>query len=310
MRIAQIVGLSLALLTSFMIGVLIWSGVYTAIRRAVNASASNELENTAPLDASASTEVQDESEIEAYNLVRQRHPFENLPVHSYAEDTIVVPVLMYHKVETPPSGAKPSVWQLYVSPTEFDHQMEYLYMAGYSVVTLEDITTALGGGTALPVKPVAITFDDLYQSQVDNALPVLAKYGFKATFFVCANCPHVKGENVKAVLAAGHTIGSHSYSHGDLTELRGAALRHEVAESRHVLESRYGITTSFFAYPGCNYDPTVEQAVINAGYLGAVTCVTPFNGQTDSGRYHLARRLIDNDYDKFIARLEDREGMW
>ena len=30
-----------------------------------------------------------------------------------------------------------------------------------------------------------ITFDDVVRSQLENAVPVLQKHGFKATFFVC-----------------------------------------------------------------------------------------------------------------------------
>ena len=311
MKVAQIVGLVLAVATSIMLGILIWAGVARAVQRGVSADV------TDPLREGASTAESLDGEVDTdplndldYSLTRATHPFDNLPVRSYAEGTIVVPILMYHYISDPPAGAVPSTWQLYVSSTVFDRQMRYLYLSGYNVVSLDQIVTALGGGESLPEKPVAITFDDMYQSQVSKALPILDKYDFKATFFVCTACPAVKGENVQAVIDAGHSIGSHSIHHENLTKMSGSALRSEIADSKWILENRYGVPVHFFAYPGCLYSASAEKMVANAGYAGAVTCVTPYNGQTYDNRYHLARRLIDNDYDKFIARLEDREGMW
>lgn len=307
----QIVALGLAGLTSFMAGVLIWSGVYSVTRQAVvDSFASYQTQE----DLSATTEGEvaraEEPEATEYGLDRNYHPFDNLPVRTYSEGTVVVPILMYHHIESPPSGAKASVWQLYVSPSEFDRQMEYLYLSEYSIVRLEEVIEALSGGKALPEKSVVITFDDLYQSQIDNALPVLEKFGFKATFFLSVVSHNVKGDNVRAVLDHGHAIGSHAYHHENMRRIGNDALRVEVYDSKQVLESRYGFPIKFFAYPGCHYDAAAEKMLEEAGYLGAVTCVTSYNGQTYEARFHLARRLIDNEFDKFIARVEDRVGMW
>lgn len=300
-KLAKTIGLILASVVAVVVGLIIWFGFLSPAPEDSISFASDESE--ASIEASL-------EEPTDYNLVVNEKPFANMPIREYAEGTIVVPILMYHHIQDPPAGAKPSAWQLHVSPGEFDRQMKYLYLSSHNVVSLDNVLTALAGGEQLPENPVVITFDDLYQSQIDSALPVLSKYGFKATFFVCVACAQTKVANVRAVLDAGHEIGSHSFYHKNVAKLKGSALRKEIGDSKSVLASRYGVDVKFFAYPGCSYSAVAERMVEEYGYLGAVTCVTPYNGQTYDGRFHLARRLIDNDYDKFVARLEDREGMW
>ncbi|HEU4929392.1 MAG TPA: polysaccharide deacetylase family protein, partial [Candidatus Krumholzibacteria bacterium] len=55
---------------------------------------------------------------------------------------------------------------------------------GYHAVTLDELHEWQTGRRELPGKPVVITFDDGDQSVYDLALPILARYGFRATLFV------------------------------------------------------------------------------------------------------------------------------
>jgi peptidoglycan/xylan/chitin deacetylase (PgdA/CDA1 family) len=62
-------------------------------------------------------------------------------------------------------------------------------------------------------KSVAITFDDGPSESTPEFLDVLREYGAPATFFQCgANLSRLPDIS-RAVYAAGHEIGSHSYSH-------------------------------------------------------------------------------------------------
>ena len=54
----------------------------------------------------------------------------------------------------------------------------------YNVVTLRQVSTAQGGGTALPMNPVLITFDDGWRDTVVYALPELNRRGLQALLFV------------------------------------------------------------------------------------------------------------------------------
>jgi peptidoglycan-N-acetylglucosamine deacetylase len=61
---------------------------------------------------------------------------------------------------------------------------------------------------------VALTFDDGPRTDsVDEILAPLAKHGVKATFFVCGAELEKHGEAAKKLVAAGHELGNHSWSH-------------------------------------------------------------------------------------------------
>lgn len=68
--------------------------------------------------------------------------------------------------------------------------------------------------TAPAEKVVALTFDDgpnePYTSQI---LDILASHGVKATFFVIGRNVELYPDTARRILAEGHTLGNHSYSH-------------------------------------------------------------------------------------------------
>ena len=99
---------------------------------------------------------------------------------------------------------------------------------------------------------VSITFDDGNLSQYTNAFPLLKQYGFAATFYVpiyfngapCAISP----AQLREMQTAGMEIGSHGYSHIDLTQCSDDVLLYEISESKAVLNS-WNITARNFAAP-------------------------------------------------------------
>lgn len=62
---------------------------------------------------------------------------------------------------------------------------------------------------------VVITYDDGYNQQLDNAVPLLDSLGLKATFYISAYFPAVKDRtnDWKKVSANGHELGNHTLYH-------------------------------------------------------------------------------------------------
>jgi peptidoglycan/xylan/chitin deacetylase (PgdA/CDA1 family) len=56
----------------------------------------------------------------------------------------------------------------------------------FNVLPLEDLV-AFRAGKPLPPNPVFVTFDDGYKDGFDVALPILRRYGIRATFFVATD---------------------------------------------------------------------------------------------------------------------------
>lgn len=103
--------------------------------------------------------------------------------------------------------------------------------------------------TPLP-KTVALTFDDgpalEYTQQI---LDILDRYHIKATFFMVGNNAKAHPELVKAVLAHGHVIASHSLSHPNLTKLSDAMLEREIREPQKIISNIVGKAPKCLRYP-------------------------------------------------------------
>ena len=82
---------------------------------------------------------------------------------------------------------------------------------------------------------------------------------------------------IRAAVAAGFEIGSHSCTHRNLTQLDDRELRDEVTRSREIIARQTGAMPEWFAYPYGIWDDRVRDAVAGAGYRGAVALKTELN---------------------------------
>lgn len=89
-----------------------------------------------------------------------------------------LPVLMYHHFS---DGPEPGAT---VTGGRFREQMAALRDAGFQTVTLPQVRDYVYSGAPLPEKPVLITMDDGYASNLAIAAPVLEEMGFCATVFM------------------------------------------------------------------------------------------------------------------------------
>lgn len=90
------------------------------------------------------------------------------------------------------------------------------------------------------------------------------------------------------------TVGSHTLTHPILTTLDDAALEHELAGSRALLEQRLGRPVDLFCYPNGSQDPRVRAAAARV-YRAAVTtesgCARPGGDLFALPRIAVAERL-------------------
>lgn len=94
-----------------------------------------------------------------------------------SETGISVPIFMYHAVGNDCWGEE----SLFVKPEELEKQLQYLSENGYETIFFEDLAHI-----EQYEKPVMLTFDDGYDDNNTNLLPLLQKYGMKATIFLIA----------------------------------------------------------------------------------------------------------------------------
>jgi len=77
--------------------------------------------------------------------------------------------------------------------------------------------------------------------------------------------------DLRALVASGFSVGSHTRTHPLLVGLPDAARRDELEGSRRDLESRLGLSVRHFAYPDGQFDSAVVRSVADAGYRHAYT---------------------------------------
>ena len=83
---------------------------------------------------------------------------------------------------------------------------------------------------------VILTFDDGPRpGRTDAILQTLDQYGVKATFMMLGNSAAAHPELVRAVAQHGHTIGSHSYDHADLSGLTSQAAMDDIAKGERAI---------------------------------------------------------------------------
>jgi peptidoglycan/xylan/chitin deacetylase (PgdA/CDA1 family) len=185
-----------------------------------------------------------------------------------------VPILMYHRI-VDPSLAGDSLPALVVQPRVFAAQMTALSKAGWRTIDMATLARDLATGTAPPAKTFVVTFDDGYADGFTNALPILRRLHFVATYFVVTGRIGLPGklssDQVRGLAAAGMEIGDHTVDHVDLPSMGGLALHHQVVDSGLSILQLVGERPVSFAYPFGDVSGRVVSAVREAGFAMAVT---------------------------------------
>ncbi len=96
-------------------------------------------------------------------------------------------ILMYHSVLEDPSRVVDSLGGMIHPRAVFEGQME-LIAREFRPVTLEQVAHFVRGEQDLPERSVVVTFDDGYVDNFEMAMPILARVGVPATFYVTVDC--------------------------------------------------------------------------------------------------------------------------
>ena len=113
----------------------------------------------------------------------------------------------------------------------------------------------------------ALTFDDGPHPKITPwILDHLDRVGAKATFFLVGKQVDLYPELVREIVARGHTVASHSYSHRDMRRLSALEVERELVRSRAAIRRATGVNVTLFRPPGGRYDEAVRQASGLWGY--------------------------------------------
>lgn len=217
----------------------------------------------------------------------------------YFDGSCRLPVLMYHHFEE--ESTKDTV----VSSARFREQITAMAEAGYHAVTIPQVIDYVEQGVPLPKKPVLITMDDGYTSNLTIAGPVLEEMGMCATVFVIG-----ANEGETAYIHSGepfwqarfsyeeaapwvekgvidlqshtfdmHQLASYGFSGRDgVLRMDGEsdeAYRQAIAEDSRLFKERRGDRVSTpllaLAYPFGYYDAQADELLEEEGYVVTFT---------------------------------------
>lgn len=184
-------------------------------------------------------------------------------------------VIMYHKLSEKPSEHN----DFFISPSEFEKDICLLAEAGYTFCTASELAE-LKSDTKSGGKRVVITFDDGYESDFTFALPILEKYGAKATFFVfgaaVGNVGYMSKEQIYSLACSPNAeIGNHSYEiHSKsaagikalyASEKNDDFIVSDFTENRNFLEEITKKQITALSYPNGIYNARVDAKLRKAG---------------------------------------------
>ncbi len=214
-----------------------------------------------------------------------------------------IPVLIYHHINSHSGDT------VTVTPDVFTDQMNFLAQAGYSTLSIDDLMNILRKGQKVSNKAVLITFDDGWLDNYLNAVPVLKKLRFKASFFIITGRVDAASnsrnravydipvhEVAKAFIRQGDAARvvldwdtirrveenpffrfySHTVSHPRCAELSNNDLLDELSESKRRIESELGRPCPYLCWPYGSFTDNTIEAAKQSGYTGIFTTLEGF----------------------------------
>ena len=211
-------------------------------------------------------------------------------------------------------------------PEAFERHVEWLNEHCRLASLVELVSDRRTSDSGKPV--AAITFDDGHEDNHSYALPILARHGVPATFFIttgfverdpavlqrfqqllrCGTDDVVPLDwaQVRELRASGMDIGSHTHTHPNLARLSRGEAEDELRRSKDVISDRLGYAIDLFAYPfgkpKVHFTSVTTEVVRATGYRVAVAIT--FRGIRDSDPIlNVPRFFADGDD---IAKIEDK----
>ncbi len=211
-----------------------------------------------------------------------------------SDKTIRLPIIMYHQVKTFKLGKD------VISPTEFESDLQYLVKNNYTTITMSDLIDYVYNGSALPQKPIILTFDDGYLNNYVYAFPLLKKYKMEIVLSVIGknvddftkvpddniDYSHANWDQLNEMISSGYVeIQNHSYNMHSQTSrygckrMRGETLEHykkaleeDIMNFQVEIYQKTGQIPNTFAYPYGGISDCTDSILFEFGFKATLTC--------------------------------------
>ena len=115
-------------------------------------------------------------------------------------------------------------------------------------------------------KYIALTFDDgPHETLTPQILDILDENDVKATFFPIGKNAEANPDIIKEIVARGHEVGNHTYSHCNVSKMSINSLKDEISRTETILKE-LGANPTLFRPPGGAYSKNALDTVNKMGY--------------------------------------------
>lgn len=161
---------------------------------------------------------------------------------------------------------------------------------------------------AEPPKRVALTIDDGPNPEFSAAsLRLFEQHGVKVTYFVCGYMLAAYPDLAKAVAAAGHELGNHSYNHPNMTALGPEQREYQIRRTNELIREQTGQTAVYFRPPYGRVNQAVRDSVAAFGMNVALWNVDPADWRPGATAAAVTRHVLGQARDGAIILLHEKK---
>ena len=211
-----------------------------------------------------------------------------------------IPVLMYHKIGDDKDN------DAVIREDLFREQMKFLKDNGYNPLTMDQLYDYVVNGTAVPEKPVVLTFDDGYADTYSIVYPIMKEYGFAATVFINPGDvgTRLTWDQIREMHKNGITISNHGFQHIEMGQLSEAKQIENITKAQEALAKEVGIKDNpWFCYPYGDKNEFTDAATKKAGIKMSMAMKSGW-AHTGDNPYNILRVWVGNAVD--IKHFEER----
>lgn len=156
-------------------------------------------------------------------------------------------------------------------------------------------------------KKVCITFDDGPSELTEKVLGALRKHNVKATFFLIGNKVAQNPETVRKIVADGHLVGAHTWSHnGKFTVCEYADAKRDIEKGSEEITRICGKRVKLFRPPFGVTNPNIARAIKETGHIVIGWNVRMFDTIPGISIAFKMRRLLSKVRPGSVIQLHDK----
>jgi peptidoglycan/xylan/chitin deacetylase (PgdA/CDA1 family) len=234
-----------------------------------------------------------------------------------------VAVLVYHRIAPNRTPGNRTV----ISLERFQEQMQFLADQGFHTLKVSELLEFMKG-YQVPEPSVVLTFDDGWKS-VLKAVPILDRYGFKASFLIITACADGGGDYLtwseigQLAQNPNFEFGSHTVTHpcrpmdnlvswieGKTPGKGRSQVLLELKNSKMALESRLLQPIRYLAWPGGWYNNKLIGLAVEVGYEGLLTSDGDRANLSGDDIHRIRRVIVDGQWEaeKFAHLLRQAQS--